>query len=229
MTIKLFIDPGHGGMDPGAVGNGLKEKNLTLAIAKRVKDYLNKHYTGHSVMLSRSGDTTLSLSERTNKANAWGADYFLSIHINAGGGTGFESFIYNGTYSSKAKTNSLRNTIHQEIMSHLPGVRDRGKKEANYHVLRESYMPAMLTECLFIDTKDDTRKLSQAAFINLLAIGHAEGLAKAFKLKPRATKEKPSEGTLYKVQVGAFKEKKNAERLANELKEKGYPVYITKK
>ena len=229
MTIKLFIDPGHGGNDPGAVGNGLKEKDLTLAIAKRVKDYLDKHYTGHSVMLSRSGDTTLSLSERTRKANTWGADYFLSIHINSNEGTGFESYIYNGTYSSKAKTNSLRNTIHQEIISRLPGVRDRGKKEDNFKVLRETYMPAMLTECLFIDTKEDAAKLSQPAFIDKLAVGHAEGLAKAFKLKARATKEKPSTGTLYKVQVGAFKKKKNAERLANELKAKGYPVYITTK
>lgn len=90
---KIFIDPGHGGTDPGAVGNGLQERNVNLQIALRVRDILLNEYDN---VTSRTGDQTVSLGQRTNAANSWGADYFLSIHINAGGGTGFESFIYPG-------------------------------------------------------------------------------------------------------------------------------------
>lgn len=86
--VKLFIDPGHGGTDPGAVGNGIQEKNLTLQIATLIKDILTLEYDNVSIRMSRTGDQTVSLSERTNAANAWGADFFLSVHINAGGEPG---------------------------------------------------------------------------------------------------------------------------------------------
>jgi len=83
--ICMFIDPGHGGSDPGAVANGLQEKNLTLDIALRLRDTLLGEYTGVEVRLSRETDTTVSLKQRVQMANSWGTDYFLSIHINAGG------------------------------------------------------------------------------------------------------------------------------------------------
>ncbi len=98
---KIYLDPGHGGTDPGAQGNGLQEKNVTLAIALKVRDILNRDYEGHTIRMSRSSDVTVSLPQRTNDANSWGADYFVSIHINAGGGTGYEDFIYNGSVSSQ--------------------------------------------------------------------------------------------------------------------------------
>src|SRR5690606_13418747 len=85
---KVFIDPGHGGSDSGAVGNGLKEKDLTLAIAKECEKVLKSEYEGVTVKMSRTGDTYPTLSARTNAANSWNADLFISIHINAGGGTG---------------------------------------------------------------------------------------------------------------------------------------------
>ncbi len=82
--VKVYIDPGHGGTDPGAVANGLKEKDLTLKIAKYTRDYLQDNYKGVSIKMSRTGDTYPSLTQRTNEANKWGADVFVSIHINAG-------------------------------------------------------------------------------------------------------------------------------------------------
>ncbi|WP_060210477.1 glucosaminidase domain-containing protein [Sporosarcina koreensis] len=93
--IKIFIDPGHGGTDPGATGNGLKEKDLTLAISKRIESLL-KGYDGVQVRLSRTSDQTLSLKQRTDMANNWGANYLLSVHINAGGGKGYEDFQWKG-------------------------------------------------------------------------------------------------------------------------------------
>ncbi len=75
--VKLFIDPGHGGTDPGAVGNSLQEKNLTLQIAAAMQEILIEEYENIEIRLSRSGDETLSLSARTNAANRWDADYFV--------------------------------------------------------------------------------------------------------------------------------------------------------
>src|SRR5690625_4888744 len=114
--VKLYLDVGHGGNDPGAGGNGLKEKDLTLSISKKINSLLGE-YDGVTVKMSRSTDKTLSLKQRTDEANSWGADLLLSIHINAGGGTGFESFIYNGTvYSNTVKYHGV---IHDEIMKVL--------------------------------------------------------------------------------------------------------------
>lgn len=83
--VKIFIDPGHGGTDSGAVGNGLQEKALTLTIASKIRSILLAEYQNVSVLMSRTGDETVTLTQRTDAANVWGADYFLSIHINAGG------------------------------------------------------------------------------------------------------------------------------------------------
>src|SRR5699024_7197767 len=186
--VKLFIDPGHGGSDPGASGYGLQEKNVTLTIALKLRDILNAEYTGHSIKMSRTTDKTVSLRQRTDMANAWGADYLQSIHINAGGGTGFESYIYNGNFSGKEKTNKLRNYIHDEVIEQT-NFGNRGKKEANFHMLRESSMAASLTENGFIDYKADANKLKSDAFLSKVARGHVNGLVKAFDLNKKDTPE----------------------------------------
>lgn len=185
MTVKIFIDPGHGGKDPGTVGNGLQEKDLTLKIALKIRDILKAEYTGHTIRMSRTTDKTVTLKQRTDMANAWNADFFLSVHINAGGGTGYEDYIY-VKLSNSTKTAKLRQIIHQEIMSAIPGIRDRGMKKANFHVLRETKMPAILTENLFIDQLSDAKKLKDEDFINQIARGHAVGLAKALKLSKKS-------------------------------------------
>lgn len=229
--VRIFIDPGHGGSDSGAVGNGLKEKDLTLKIAKKIRDKLQQ-YQNVQVKLSREGDQTLSLKQRTDMANAWKADYLISVHINAGGGTGFESYIYNGNYKGKAETDRKRGIIHDEIMKQIAGVRDRGKKQANYHMVRESKMEAMLTENLFIDRKEDADKLKQDAWLEKIAQGHVNGLVKVFGLKKKA-KPKPApkpapkdDRKLYRVQVGAFADRKNAEKRVAELKKAGFYSFI---
>ncbi len=84
--VKIFIDPGHGGSDTGASANGLQEKQLTLQTALALRNMLLNEYQNVSVLLSRTSDQTVSLTQRTNAANSWGADYFLSIHMNAGAG-----------------------------------------------------------------------------------------------------------------------------------------------
>ncbi|MGD6873029.1 N-acetylmuramoyl-L-alanine amidase [Sutcliffiella horikoshii] len=176
--VKVFIDPGHGGTDPGAVGNGLQEKNLTLQISTRIRDMLVNEYNDVSVLMSRTGDQTLTLTQRTNAANSWVADFLLSVHINAGGGTGYEDFIYPGV---GAPTTTYQTLIHEEVMK-LVNFRDRGKKTANFHMLRESNMPALLTENGFIDNAEDAAKLKLASFIESIARGHVNGLVRSFNL-----------------------------------------------
>ncbi|TWI59318.1 N-acetylmuramoyl-L-alanine amidase [Halalkalibacter nanhaiisediminis] len=229
--IKVFVDPGHGGTDPGAFGNGLREKDLTLPIALALKKYLEQ-YENIEVRLSREDDRTLSLKQRTDMANAWGADYFISVHINAGGGTGIETLIFNGNVSAAIRNN--QNVIHSEIMKAVGNVRDRGKKTANFRVVRESKMPAILPEFLFIDNTNDARLLKDPAFLNKCAKGMENGLVSIFNLKKKAQPTPPPPQTqlcnsnkLYCVQVGAFANKANAERLATELKSNGYSVFIT--
>jgi N-acetylmuramoyl-L-alanine amidase len=227
--VRIALDAGHGGKDSGAVGNGLREKDLTLNIVKKIGDMLND-YEGVEVIYTRTDDRYLSLEERAKIANKAGADFFLSIHINAGGGTGFESYVYNGNIS--AKTVAYQNVIHAEIMKAIGNVRDRGKKRANFAVLRETKMPAILTENLFIDNPNDAVKLKSEQFLLQVAHGHVQGIVKAFGLKkktkstPSQPQQKVSDKKLYRVQVGAFADRKNAERLAEELKKKGYPTII---
>lgn len=180
--VKIFIDPGHGGTDSGAAANGLLEKNITLQIALFLRDMLISEYDGVSVRLSRSIDQSVTLSQRTNAANSWGADYFVSIHINAGGGTGFESYVYPGV---SAPTTTYRNALHDEIVRSVDFA-DRGKKTANFHVLRETSMSAILTENGFIDTVADANKLRNATFLQGIARAHATGLEKALQLKKKS-------------------------------------------
>lgn len=216
--VKIFLDPGHGGNDPGATGYGLKEKDLTLTIAKKIAAKLAQ-YEKVTCKLSRTTDKTLSLGTRTKMANDWQADYLLSVHINAGGGTGYEDFIYNGTVNKN--TARLRDIMHSEISKQLKIVRNRGKKTANFHMLRESKMAAMLTENLFIDTKADAALLKKDSFLELIATAHTNGLVKAFKLTKKSTSQPVDNNKFYRVITGSFHDRANAYKQVDKLKKLG--------
>lgn len=182
---KVWIDAGHGGKDSGAIGNGLQEKNIVLDLSLQIKKKLESEYEGVQVILSRSTDVFLELKERTNKANAADVDILVSVHCNASGGSGgFESFRY--TSASKA-TATLQNVLHTEIMAQLKpfNVTDRGQKAANLHMCRESRMPSVLTENLFVDVPSDAYKLKRPEVIEALVTGHVVGIAKYLGLKKK--------------------------------------------
>ncbi|ERN53567.1 N-acetylmuramoyl-L-alanine amidase [Alkalihalophilus marmarensis] len=218
--VKVFIDPGHGGTDPGAVGNGLQEKNLTLTIARLIREMLLNEFVNVEVRMSRNSDITVSLAERSTLANNWNANYFLSIHINAGGGTGFESYIHS---SVPSRTRQLQQVVHPAIISEIQ-VTNRGQKNANFAVLRNTSMPAILTENLFIDRTSDANLLKDPSFLNRVARGHVNGIAQAFNLQRKPTP--PPAGTLYKIQAGAFSDKANADRMVSRLRADGYNPYL---
>ena len=182
--VKIFIDPGHGGKDPGAVGFGLKEKDLTLKISLKIRDILQKEYSNVDVKLSRTTDIFLSLAQRTNAANSWNADFLLSVHINATpSGYGYEDWVYERTTNSKSI--AAQNVINAEVIK-ATGWRNRGKKRGNLHMVRESKMASVLTESGFIDNPNDAKLLKDDTFLDKVARGHCDGIAKAFNLKRKA-------------------------------------------
>ena len=182
---KVWIDGGHGGKDSGATGNGLQEKDIVLDLSVKIKKRLEAEYEGVEAILTRNTDVFVELNDRTNRVNAAGADVLVSIHCNASGGSGgFESFRYT---SASAATKAFQNVLHTEIMAQLKpfNVIDRGQKAANLHMCRESKMPAVLTENLFVDVPSDAYKLKQANVIDAIVTGHVVGIAKYLGLKKK--------------------------------------------
>lgn len=215
--VKIFIDPGHGGSDSGAKGNGLLEKNLTLAISLKIRDLL-ANYQNVQVRMSRDSDKTLALNQRTQMANAWGADYLVSVHINAAGGTGYEDYVFSRASSTSVQ---YQNIMHAEIMRQID-LMDRGKKRASFHMIRESNMPAILTENGFIDHPEDAAKLKQSTFIDKIAQGHVNGLVKIFNLQaktePKPTPERKLSGMIPKWESWQWQE---AEEIFRKARERG--------
>ncbi|ALS27210.1 cell wall hydrolase [Paenibacillus sp. 32O-W] len=191
----IVLDAGHGGRDPGAVANGLVEKDIALRIACAAASKLEQ-YQDARVLLTRSTDVFLELSQRTSFANRERADVFVSVHCNAGGGAGgFETFAYT---SASAAASALQNVLHREVwqrISRLGVDRDRGQKRANLHVCRESRMPAVLVECLFVDVPADAARLRRADVLDTFADGIAAGVASYLGLQPKQT------ATLVRIEV----------------------------
>ena len=154
---KVFIDPGHGGSDPGASGNGLIEKDIVLNIAKKLGSKLQSK--GISVMYSRTTNVSVGLAERAEMANNWGADLFVSVHSNAfdGSGSAYGTECYthpNDVYTTKQLSSDVAASISQKL-----GMYNRGHKNADFAVLRLSSMPAILVETAFIDNAGDANLL----------------------------------------------------------------------
>jgi len=166
--MLVVLDAGHGGHDPGAVSDNLNEKDLTLYLALKVKEYLD-YNDSIQTLLTRSRDSYRSLEERVLLANENHADYFVSFHNNAGGGTGFESYIYLGL--SQKNTGEMQHSIHRYLVRFYEhyGVLDRGEKEGNLYVLRHTNMPAILLENLFVDNPNDYTLLTDTTFLDELA------------------------------------------------------------
>jgi N-acetylmuramoyl-L-alanine amidase len=201
METLVVLDAGHGGHDPGAEGNRLQEKDLTLSICQQIAQILGSDYRV-SVALTRSTDLFVSLAERSSFANRSQADYFVSIHVNKGGGEGYEDYIQAGLPDT-APAALRRSAVHAAVTELLlrRGVRDRGEKKKNLHVLRETQMPAVLTENLFIDNIGDADLLRQPAFLSELAEAHASGIARALHLPRRRTTVTPNARLLAKPRV----------------------------
>jgi N-acetylmuramoyl-L-alanine amidase len=175
---KICLDPGHQtkDVDTGAQGNGLRESILTLDICQRIKPLLE--FNGFEVVMTREGDTipgvtTLnqSLQQRCYIANAAQANLFISVHVNAGGGTGTEVYICGRGGQAERLANIALYYLVQQC-----AWKDRGVKVANFYVLTNTAMPAILTENGFIDNASDAAKLADPDFRQRIAVAHAKAV-----------------------------------------------------
>ncbi|MED4402498.1 N-acetylmuramoyl-L-alanine amidase [Metabacillus fastidiosus] len=183
---KIIIDAGHGGKDSGATGNGLLEKDITLTISKYLKEYLDSHYTGFEAKLTRNSDVFIELSERANISNRYDADVFISNHVNAGGGTGYESYIYSKPSAGSIQLQKLVNTEALETAKKY-GLGSHGDdtKRGNLAVVRRTHMPAILTEISYIDSSD-SELLKNDEFLRDMAGAYARGIAKFLALPSKS-------------------------------------------
>ena len=174
---KVFIDAGHGGTDPGALGYGYRESDLNLQVAKKVESKLKSK--GIDVKMSRNSDIFYSLSERAEMANDYGADAFVSIHQNSAkdkSANGIETY-YN---RNKEEDKPLSNDIQTQVISQT-GANNRGVKNAEFTVLVKSKMISALVECGFITNESEVKKLSNPSYQDKLATGIADGIEEYLK------------------------------------------------
>lgn len=213
MIPKLYINPGHSEKDPGAVGYET-ERRLNVAVSKHMNEYLLAHYECETKV--NSGDSLYALCD---EANAWGANLFVSPHNNAGGGDGFECYVYSektvplGKIFAKHVKAAGQNLRSSSV---APGVKIR----TNLAVLYRTTMPAILLEGAFVDNKNDIADWNDNAELKKMGIAYAKAVAEYLQLeeKPKAEETK----IWYRVQVGAYREKANAEAMLKKIKAAGF-------
>lgn len=169
----IVIDPGHGGKDPGATGGGVREKDIALDVAKKVRVHLRA--AGYSVILTREQDKFVSLGNRAAEANMWGADLFVSIHCNSApnsSANGMEVYVH--TFRGADSTRAAH-AIYDRLLP-VSGLKGRGVKANNYAVLRETKMPAVLVELAFISNDGDRAKLVSDEWKERAAEAIADGI-----------------------------------------------------
>ena len=192
---SIFLDPGHGGSDSGAVSGGVREKDLTLSVYNKVSSKLAT--LGYTVLTSRNVDKDVDLVDRADQANKANADMLLSIHFNAGGrgiARGIETYYYQATADRVPKINKenhnnperlersrkLANKVQQNLL-YQTGANDRGVKRASFTVLRETSIPSILVELGFIDNPEERNKIKTNEYQERLANGIVDGIVEYYK------------------------------------------------
>lgn len=216
---RLCFDYGHGGEDGGACYNGRKESNDVLILGKTVAAEVRRHRI--TVDEIRTSDTTVSLNDRSAFENRNTYDYFISFHRNAfqpEQAKGVEIYTY---LNPGAKSKGLAQRIQTSLVA--LGFTDRGVKEANYHVLRETKAPAVLIEIGFIDNTGDNNLFDAKRNEIIKAIAKAI-LAQVgvTYIEPSAPTQSASNQTLYRVIVGAYSAKENADAQLAKAKSAGF-------
>lgn len=181
MAKKVFIGVGHGGKDPGAVANGFRESDLNLTIALSCFAQLKRH--GVDVLMSRTTDENDTLTEEIRECNAYGPDLCIDIHNNAGGGDGAEAFYYSGGGLSK----TLAENVLAEIVK--IGQNSRGAKTRMYNgydyygFIRETYAPAVIVECAFVDNREDMNIIDTEAEQIRMGVAVARGILRTLGIE----------------------------------------------
>lgn len=210
---KVFLGVGHGGSDPGAVANGLNEKDLNLAIALACNEELVRH--GVTVQMSRTKDENDTLTEEIKECNAFNPDLALDIHNNAGGGDGVEAYYhYKGGMSKTLADNVLSEVVKIGQNSRGAKIKKNAYGQDYFGFIRETNPPAVIVECAFVDNANDIKIIDTAAEQKTMGIAIAKGILKTLGIAYKAPVVKK---TVYNVQIGPFTNKADAEALAKHL------------
>lgn len=237
--MKIMLDAGHGYDTPGKRSpDGMREYEFNRAVAAYSKGLLDG-YQNVAVYFAHSDQTDVPLQQRTNNANNLNVDIYVSIHANASGSTwstarGIETYVYP---SRPPGALSLATKIQNQLINRT-GLQNRGVKTADFHVLRETNMDAVLIECGFMTNQEEIKLLRSESYRRTCAEAIVAALADHFGLvkkpaptpapAPAPTPSSPSPSTgLYKVQVGAFKQRSNADALSAQLTKDGFQNFIT--
>lgn len=213
--MKVILDAGHGGVEPGAVYLGRQEKvdnlKLTLAVGRILAQ------NGVDVVYTRTDDTYNTPYEKADIANRSGADYFVSIHRNAmpvpGTASGAETLVYEDTGVPALLARNINSALEGVGFANL-GVIER----PGLVVLRNTQMPAVLVEAGFIDNEADNRFFDQN--FDAIARAIADGILKTIRQEMQARPE------YYQVQTGAFRSQQTATQMLNGLLAQGFPAFL---
>lgn len=203
----VIVDIGHHENDSGAVNGTLREVDLNVSIAKHLIADLERH--GVKVVV-----TAGTLQNRVKVEHEVNPSYFISIHNNSGGGDGSEVLVYENVHPQKALAQNILNEIVDKGLNNSRGIKQR----KDIYVLSKTNCPSVLVECAFIDTKDvediDT-ELERKEFGKAIARGILRTLEIDYV-------EESVKDTYYRVCLGSYKEKNNADKILKDAKDKGF-------
>ena len=233
----IAIDDGHG-MEtagrrtppiPSLDNRVVRENEFNSAVKRFVEEELKR--CGFKVLVVAPGDKDIPLKTRTDLANKKNADAYISIHYNAfdgkfkdNGPEGHSLHIYPGSAQGRKLAEYILKYLRQGIPQ-----KNRGIIENNFHVLRETKMPAVLSENGFMDNKREALLMINIDFQKEVAKEHAQGICDYFGVKYISQLvDTPSRDDLWTVQTGAFKHEKNAKELLKELEKDSYKAQTVK-
>lgn len=235
MAYKVAIDNGHGLNTPGKRtpkfpdGSQVREWQFNYPTAKKLKQALERCGL-ETIMVSDTQEDT-PLATRVNRANSSNADVFVSIHYNAFNGVwGNHGGVEVHHYKTSTKGKKLAQLVQAELVK-ATGLRDRGIKDYDFYVTRKTNMPAILCECGFMDNLEEAKLMLDESYQWKVAEAIAKGICNYLGIEyvPKAESKpepKPAGNVLYKVQVGAFADPKNAEAMLERLKKSGFDGFI---
>ena len=217
---KVFLGVGHGGNDPGA-SKYLVEKDVNLVMAKACRDYLEAN--GIQVLMSRTKDENDPLTDEIKECNAFNPDLAVDIHNNAGGGDGFEAYYHYKGGSSKV----LALNIEEEVKA--IGQNSRGcKTKLNssgkdyFGFIRETLCPAVIVEGCFVDNQTDVQIANTEEKQRAFGHAYARGILTTLGIEPVESNQANPNQELYRVQIGAYSQKENAQAQLQKAKEAGF-------
>lgn len=235
MAFKIAYGAGHYLYEAGKRLPAELDKNQTREWT--LNDRVARHFAAaaaqyEGVELLRTDDPTgkteVDLQPRCDKANAFGADFALSIHHNAGANLTNAGGIVAFSYYGSKEGAKYRDAIYDACIAAggLKGNRWQPKTTAGFHVLKYTEMPCVLMEYGFMDSKTDYSVILDDEYSKLVAYATMEGIAKVAGLKKKAVAPAADSNTIYRVQVGAYKDKANADAMLQKLKAAGFDGYV---